>query len=109
MSGLDGAEAILAAGKGGSTALVIGVQDKENKVDKSIAYAKHALKNGADGIISLPPEGADDKAMIEYYKTIGQAADLPLIVQTRGEMSVDLIVEICKPDPHHALRQGRGR
>ena len=96
---LDGAEAILAAGKGGSTALVIGVQDKENKVDKSIAYAKHALKNGADGIISLPPENADDKAMIEYYKTIGQAVDLPLIVQTRGEMSVDLVVELWKQVP----------
>src|SRR6516164_8627749 len=64
---MDGAEAILAAGKGGKTALVIGVQDKEGNLDKTIAYAKHALKNGADAIISLPPEKADDKAMIEYY------------------------------------------
>ena len=95
---LDGAEAILAAGKGGTAALVIGVQDKDNNVDKSIAYAKHAEKNGADGIISLP-HGTDDKSMIEYYKTIGKATDLPLIVQTRGEMSVDLVVELWKQVP----------
>ena len=96
---LDGAEAILAAGKGGNTALVIGVQDKEGKIEKSIAYAKHAVRNGADAIVSLPPEKADDKAMIEYYKTIGQATDLPLIAQTIGDMSVDLIVEMWKQIP----------
>ena len=96
---LDGAEAILAAGKGGRTALVIGVQDKEGSLDKSIAYAKHAARNGADAIVSLPPEKADDKAMIEYYKTIGQATDLPLIVQSQGDMSVDLIVEMAKQIP----------
>ena len=96
---MDGAEAILAAGKGGKTALVIGVQDKEGNLDKTIAYAKHALKNGADAIISLPPEKADDKAMIEYYKAIGGATELPLIVQTQGDMSVDLIVEMAKQIP----------
>jgi 4-hydroxy-tetrahydrodipicolinate synthase len=96
---LDGAEAILAAGKGGMTALVIGVQDKEGKVDQAVAYAKHAAKNGADAIVSLPPEKADDKAMIDYYKTIGQAADLPLIVQSQGDMSVDLIVEMFRQIP----------
>ena len=96
---MDGVEAILAAGKGGKTALVIGVQDKEGKIDQSIAYAKHAAKNGADAIISLPPEKADDRAMIEYYKTIGQATDLPLIVQTQGDTSVDLIVELASLVP----------
>jgi dihydrodipicolinate synthase/N-acetylneuraminate lyase len=96
---MDGVEAILAAGKGGKTALVIGVQDKEGKIDNSIAYAKHAAKTGADAIISLPPEKANDKAMIEYYKTIGQATDLPLIVQTQGDTSVDVIVEMARQVP----------
>lgn len=96
---MDGAEAILAAGKGGKTALVIGVQDKEGKVDTAIGYAKHAAKNGADAIISLPPEKADDKAMMEYYKTIGQATDLPMIVQTQGDMTVDIVVEMARQIP----------
>ena len=96
---LDGAEAILAAGKGGKTSLVIGVQDKDGNIDKAIAYAKHAAKNGADAIISLPPEKAGDQAMLDYYRTIGMATDLPMIVQTQGDISVDIIVEMTKQIP----------
>ena len=96
---MDGAEALLAAGKGGQTAIVIGVQDKDGNLDKSTSYAKHAAKNGADAIISLPPDKADDQALIEYYKAIGKATDLPLFVQSQGTMSVDLIVEMAKQIP----------
>jgi dihydrodipicolinate synthase/N-acetylneuraminate lyase len=96
---MDGAEAILAAGKGGKTSLVIGVQDKGGNLDKVIGYAKHAAKNGADAIISLPPDKADDKAMMEYYKAVGQATDLPMIVQTQGDIGVDIVVEMARQIP----------
>jgi 4-hydroxy-tetrahydrodipicolinate synthase len=96
---MDGMEAVLSAGKGGSTAIVIGVQDKQNNLQQSLSYAKFAAKNGADAIVSLPPSNADDKTMIEYYKTIGAATELPLFVQTRGDMSVDLIVEMFRQIP----------
>ena len=96
---LDGAEAILAAGKGGRTALVIGVQDKDGNIEKSVAYAKHAARNGADAIISLPRAKGDDRATADYYTTIGKATDLPLIVQTHGDMSVDLVVEMFRRIP----------
>lgn len=96
---LDGAEAILVAGKGGKAALVIGVQDKDGNLDRSVAYAKHAARQGADAIISLPPANADDKAMLEYYETVARATELPLIVQSKGDMSVDLIVEMFKRIP----------
>ena len=93
-----GAEAILAAGKGGTTALVIGVQTQNNDLPGAIAFAQHAAKNGADAICSLPPKG-DDAAMLSYYKAIGNATDLPLFVQTIGDMSVDLIVEMFRSIP----------
>ena len=96
---LDGAEAILSAGKGGKTVLVIGVQTQGTVLDKSIMFAKHAAKNGADAIVSLPPENADDNAMVEYYKAIGKATDLPLFVQSQGNMSVDLIVRMFEEIP----------
>jgi 4-hydroxy-tetrahydrodipicolinate synthase len=96
---LDGTEAILAAGKGGKTSLVIGVQTAGSDIAGSIRYAKHAAKNGADAIVSLPPDKATDDALIEYYKTIGAATDLPLVVQTIGNMSVDLIVEMFRQIP----------
>ncbi len=96
---LEGAEAILAAGKNGRTALVIGVQDRDGDIDKSVAYARHAATNGADAIISLPPPKADSGTIVAYYKTIGKATDLPLIVQTHGDMSIDLVVEIFRQAP----------
>jgi 4-hydroxy-tetrahydrodipicolinate synthase len=96
---LDGAEAIVAAGKGGKTSLVIGVQSTDERIDTSVRYAKHAAETGADAIIALPPEKADDKALIEYYKAIGAATELPLVVQTKGDMSVDLIIEMFRQIP----------
>jgi 2-keto-3-deoxy-L-arabinonate dehydratase len=96
---LAGAEAILAAGKGGRTSIVIGVQNTEGSIGKAAAYARHAAKNGADAIISLPPEQAGGQAMVEYYKALGKATDLPLIVQSHGDMSVDLIVEMYRQIP----------
>lgn len=96
---LQGAETILAAGKGGKTALVIGVQSVRGDLDESIRYAKHAYAHGADGIVSLPPENATDAAMLGYYKAIGAATPLPLYVQTIGDMSVDLVVQMYEQIP----------
>jgi len=96
---LDGAEAILSAAKGGKSVMVIGVQTKGTDVEKSVMLAKHAEKNGADAIVSLPPEKTDDASMLEYYSTIGKATDLPLIVQSQGDMSVDLIVKMSQQIP----------
>jgi dihydrodipicolinate synthase/N-acetylneuraminate lyase len=96
---MDGAEAIIAAGKGGKTALVIGVQTNTGNIGDAIEYAKHAAAHGADAVVSLPPANADAAAMLEYYKTIGKASDLPLFVQSQGDMSVDLIVQMSKEIP----------
>ena len=93
-----GAEAILAAGKGGKTALVIGVQTQNNDLPGAIAFAQHAAKNGADAICSLPPEG-NDAALLSYYKAIGNATELPLFVQTIGNVSVDVLVEMYRSIP----------
>jgi len=93
-----GAESMVAAGKGGKTAIVIGVQTQGNDVAGAVAYAKHAAKTGADAICSLPPEG-DNAAIKEYYKAIGSATDLPLFVQTIGDMPVDLVVDMFKSIP----------
>jgi 4-hydroxy-tetrahydrodipicolinate synthase len=95
---MDGAEAIMAAGKGGPTALIIGVQ--ASTTDKAKEYARHAEKHGADGIVSLPPENVtDEKVLLEYYKQIGDATPLPLFVQSQGSMSIDLLVEMFKSIP----------
>jgi 2-keto-3-deoxy-L-arabinonate dehydratase len=96
---LHGAEALLAAGKNGNTAVVIGVQSLGGDLNTSIRYAKHAADHGADAIVSLPPEKAGDQVMIDYYKAIGAATPLPLIVQSKGDMSIDLLVEMFRQIP----------
>jgi len=95
---LAGAESMLAAGRGGKTAIVIGVQTTGGDLPGAVALANHAEKNGADAICSLPPEGSG-AAILEYYKAIGNATSLPLFVQTIGDMSVDSVVEMYKSIP----------
>lgn len=95
---MDGMEAVLAAGKGGKTALVIGVQSPDPEAVSR--YAKTAEKLGADAIVSLPPAGVtDEKALLAYYQRVGSLTGLPLFAQTTGNMSVDLLVEMVKTIP----------
>jgi 4-hydroxy-tetrahydrodipicolinate synthase len=95
----EGAEAMLSAGKGGKTSLMIGVQSIGADISASVRFAKHAAAHGADAIISLPPDSKSDQAIIDYYKAIGAATDLPLMVQAVGDMSVELIVRMAEQIP----------
>jgi len=102
---LDGAEAMVAAGKGGKTAITIGVQGPD--MATVLEYTKHADKIGADALCSLPPANVtDENALFDYYKAIGTASDLPLFVQSQPiPLSMDLIARMFKEIP----RSGRSR
>jgi 4-hydroxy-tetrahydrodipicolinate synthase len=97
-----GAETILAAGKGGTAAMAIAVQNNAWDIPTSIRYAKHAADHGADAIVAIPPNNGwnvTDDAVVAYYKAIGGATDLPLIVQTRGTISVELMLRLFQEVP----------
>lgn len=99
---LEGAETMLAAGKGGKSAIAIAVQNTDWNTATSVRFAKHAAAHGADAIVSIPPNNGwnvSDENILDYYKAIGVATDLPLIVQTRGTMSLDLLVRIFEQVP----------
>ncbi|MFL6618460.1 MAG: dihydrodipicolinate synthase family protein [Povalibacter sp.] len=99
---IQGAETILAAAKGGRSAVAIAVQSTAWDTATSVRYAKHAAAHGADAIVSIPPNNGwnvSDQTVIDYYKAIGKATDLPLVVQTRGTISVDLMIEMFKQIP----------
>lgn len=99
---LAGAEAMLAAGKGGKAAIAIAVQNTAWETAISVRYAKHAAAHGADAIVSIPPNNGwnvSDRQILDYYTAIGQATELPLVVQSRGTMSVDLMVEMFHAIP----------
>jgi dihydrodipicolinate synthase/N-acetylneuraminate lyase len=94
-----GTRALLAAAKGGKTKIVIGVQTVGGDTEKSVRYARLAAAGGANGIISLPPEKASEAQIVAYYKAIGAATPLPLMMQAVGDASVDMIVELSKSVP----------
>ena len=99
---IEGAETILAAGKGGRSAMAIAVQNTAWDVPTSVRYAKHAAAHGADAIVAMPPNNGwnvSDDVILDYYTTIAKATDLPLIVQTRGTVSVDLMIKMFQQIP----------
>lgn len=96
---LRGAQALLAAAKGTRTAVVIGVQSVEGDLETSLRLVRHAEAHGADAIISLPPSGVSEDEMATYYGRIGGATSLPLVLQTQGKMSVELVGKVYRAAP----------
>ena len=95
---MEGAEALGAAAKKLRPALVLGVQAPTT--DVAVRYAIQAKKVGATAIISLAPaDEKDPKAVIAYYKRVGEATDLPLFAQAVGNMSVATLIEMYKIIP----------
>jgi 4-hydroxy-tetrahydrodipicolinate synthase len=95
---MEGAEALTGAAKGGSTAVVIGVQSPDFAA--VTRYAKQAEKLGADAIICIPPAGvSDEKVLLDYYQKVGKLTHLPLFLQAVGSMSIDLVVKMVETIP----------
>jgi 4-hydroxy-tetrahydrodipicolinate synthase len=96
---LRGAEALLDAARGTGTAVVIGVQAVDGDLATAVRFARHAQAHGAPAIISLPPPRASEDEMAVYYGRIGAATALPLVLQTQGQMSVDLVAKVYRAAP----------
>lgn len=65
--------------------------------------ARHAAAAGADGLLVLPPFGIKPSAdgLIDYYRTIARACDLPICVQDgsdelRAIVPFDVLVRLCR-------------
>jgi 4-hydroxy-tetrahydrodipicolinate synthase len=54
----------------------------ERSTKSAVAAAHEAEKNGADGIMLLPPMSykADDKETVEYFKTVARNSSLPIMI-----------------------------
>jgi dihydrodipicolinate synthase/N-acetylneuraminate lyase len=97
---MHGAEALCSAARGGSTAIVIGVQSRTADFAETERYAKQAEKLGADAVICIAPPGvAPGPDLLAYYQKLGKATSLPIFIQTGGDFSVDLVVEMFNTIP----------
>jgi 4-hydroxy-tetrahydrodipicolinate synthase len=99
---IAGAEAIVRANRALPSAtrpaVVIGVQAAD--IQTAVRYTRHADKLGVDAIIAIPLDGGKDEArQMEYYSAIGAASTRPLIAQTIGDMSVDLVLRMAAKIP----------
>ncbi len=67
---------------GGKTAVIAGVGFN---LALAVQMAKQSAAAGADGILALPPyyPGAPDDGMLEYYKAIGAATPLGMLIYSR--------------------------
>jgi 5-dehydro-4-deoxyglucarate dehydratase len=79
----------------------------------AIELAKHSAKAGADAILALPPyyPGADDDALLEYYKGIGEATPLGFLVYSRDWVnpSPAWVERLAKAVPNLvAWKEGQG-
>jgi dihydrodipicolinate synthase/N-acetylneuraminate lyase len=98
---LKGAEAICDAAKGGSTAIIIGIQSKTADLKESGRYARQAEKLGADGLICIPPPGMTAPAeLLDYYTRVAALTPLPFMAQAIGDFSVDLLVRMYEKIPN---------
>lgn len=97
---MHGAEALLSAARGGATAIVIGVQSRTADFAETERYAKQAESLGADAVICIAPPGiAPGPDLLAYYQKLGKATSLPIFIQTGGDFSVDLVVEMFNTIP----------
>lgn len=97
---IAGAEALKAASKGLKPKLVIGVQGPDQAT--AVRYARHAQNLRPDAIIALPTrdQGEFDLAEVErYYAAIADVCDLPMFVQTTGNMSVEFVLAMAERIP----------
>lgn len=97
---LEGSERIAAANKGLRPKLVLGVQGPDTAT--AVRYAKHAQKLKPDAIIALPTRDNgefDLDEVLAYYEEVASACDLPLFVQTTGNMSVEFVLKMADRIP----------
>jgi dihydrodipicolinate synthase/N-acetylneuraminate lyase len=97
---MHGAETILSAARGGTTAIVIGVQSRTADFKETERYARQAEKLGADAIICIAPPGVTTPSeLLLFYQRLGKVTSLPLFAQTGGDFSVDLVIEMFDTIP----------
>ncbi|MCP5112298.1 MAG: dihydrodipicolinate synthase family protein, partial [bacterium] len=97
---LEGMEVMVAANRGLRPKLVLGVQGPDTTT--AVKYARHAQRLRPDAIVALPTRDQgefDLDAVADYYAAIGKACDLPMFVQTTGNMSVEFVLKMARRIP----------
>jgi 5-dehydro-4-deoxyglucarate dehydratase len=78
----------------------------------AVEMAQAAEKAGADGILAFPPyyQQADDEGLLEYYRAIGQATRLGMLIYSRdwAHFTPTMVERLCVIPTLVAWKDGQG-
>ena len=84
----------------------------EQRTSDAVNIAIEGEKRGADGFMLLPPlkYKADDREVVEYFKTIANATSLPIMIYNNPvdykiHVTVDMFKELIKCDNIRAVKE----
>jgi len=84
----------------------------EQSTIEAIEFAKDAEKNGADGLMLLPPMRykADDRETVEYFRRIAETVSLPVMIYNnpydyRIEVTLDMFEELADMHNIQAVKE----
>jgi len=84
----------------------------EQSTIDAIQFAKEAEKNGADGLMLLPPMRykADDRETVEYFRRIAEAVSLPVMIYNNPydykiEVTLSMFLELAEIPNIQAVKE----
>lgn len=84
----------------------------EQSTLEAVRLAKKAQKEGAHGLMLLPPMRykADDRETIEYFKAVAAASDLPIMIYNNPidykiEVTLDMFDELAEVETIRAVKE----
>ncbi|HET7002118.1 MAG TPA: dihydrodipicolinate synthase family protein [Puia sp.] len=84
----------------------------EQSTIKAIQFARDAEKNGADGLMILPPMRykADDRETVEYFRRIANSVSLPVMIYNNPydykiEVTLDMFGELAEIPNIQAVKE----
>jgi 1-pyrroline-4-hydroxy-2-carboxylate deaminase len=84
----------------------------EQSTIEAIQFARDAEKNGADGLMILPPMRykADDRETVEYFRRIAKAVSLPVMIYNNPydykiEVTLDMFGELAEIPNIQAVKE----
>jgi 4-hydroxy-tetrahydrodipicolinate synthase len=90
--------------------VLVNIAEQSTKI--AVTLAQEAEKNGADGLMVLPPMRykADDRETVEFFKTIANNTSLPILlynnpVDYKIEITLDMFEELAGVDNIQAVKE----
>jgi 1-pyrroline-4-hydroxy-2-carboxylate deaminase len=84
----------------------------EQSTKAAIGVAQSAEKNGADGLMILPPMRykADERETVQYFKTIAGNVSLPIMIYNNPydykiEVTIDMFAELAAVDSIQSIKE----